>query len=92
MESNTPYGWQKQYIKIPSSKSQSIKVMGFLNPSKNILKSYMSINTVNSDLIIACFDDFVKQLDGKKTVIILDNAPTHTSNKFQNKIKEWEQR
>ncbi len=26
----------------------------------------MSTDTVNSDLIIACFDDFVKQLDGKR--------------------------
>ncbi len=26
----------------------------------------MSTGTVNSDLIIACFDDFVKQLDGKR--------------------------
>ena len=52
----------------------------------------MSTNAINSDLIIACFDDFVKQLDGKKRVVILDNAPTHTSNKFQNKIKEWEKR
>jgi len=62
--------------------------MGFLNPNKNDLKSYISTNTVNSDLVIACFDDFIKQLDGKHTVVILDNAPTHTSNKFQDKIEE----
>lgn len=66
--------------------------MGFLNPNKNDLKSYISTSTVNSDLVIACFDDFIKQLDGKHTVVILDNAPTHTSNKFQDKIEEWKKR
>jgi len=42
--------------------------MVFLNPNKNYLKSYISTSTVNSDLVIACFDDFIKQLDGKHTV------------------------
>jgi len=94
LESNIPYGWQKinEYIKIPSSKSKSVKVMGFLNPNKNDLKSYMSTSTVNSDFVIACFDDFIEQLDGKQTVVILDNAPTHTSDKFQDKIKDWKKR
>jgi len=94
LESNIPYGWQKinEYIKIPNSKSKSVKVMGFLNPDKNDLKSYMSTSTVNSDFVIACFDDFIEQLDGKQTIVILDNAPTHTSNKFQDKIEEWKNR
>jgi transposase len=66
--------------------------MGFLNPNKNDLESYMSTSTVNSDFVIACFDDFIEQLGGKSTIVILDNAPTHTSNKFQDKIEEWEKR
>jgi hypothetical protein len=33
-------------------------------------------------MVIGIFDDFIKNLPkGEKTTIILDNAPTHTSNK-----------
>jgi len=63
-----------------------------LNPNKNDLKSYISTSTLNSDLVIACFDYFIKQLDGKHAVVILDNAPTHTNNKSQDKIEEWKKR
>lgn len=93
LESNIPYGWQKigEYIKIPSSKSKSIKVMGFLNTKDNNLKSYMGTDNINSDLVIAVFDNFCNQIE-KPTVVVLDNAPTHTSNKFQDKIDEWKEK
>ena len=93
LESNIPYGWQKlrEYIKIPSSKSKSIKVMGFLNTKEKKIKSYMTTDNINSDLLIATFDDFSNQIE-KPTIVILDNAPTHRSGKFQNKINEWKMR
>ena len=49
----------------------------------------MTIGGVNSGLLIACFDNFIKKINGKKTVVILDNAPTHKSIKFKNKIEGW---
>ena len=84
-----PYAWIKinEHIELPSSKSKSISVLGFLNRN-NKLKSYTIEGSVNSDILISCFDDFSKDLT-KKTVVIIDNAPTHTSNKFKNKIPEW---
>ena len=43
--------------------------------------------TFNFDFIIAIFDDFSEQLSkDSKTIVILDNAPTHKSNLFQDKI------
>jgi len=65
--------------------------MGFLNTKDNKLKPYMGTDNVNSDLLIAVFDDFCNQIE-KPTVVILDNAPTHTSNKFQDKIDEWKEK
>lgn len=90
LQSNLPYGWQKigENIEIPSSKSKTIKVLGFLNPKKNDLHSYMTEDNVNSDLVIAIFDDFAKQIKNP-TVVVVDNAPTHTSNKFKEAEKEW---
>lgn len=38
------------------------------------------------------FAQFVEQLPkDSTTIVILDNAPTHTSNLFQDKIEEWEE-
>ena len=86
---SVPYGWVEitKDIELPSSKSKNISVLGFINRANN-LYSYTCEGSVNSDVVIACFDDFAKSLK-KHTVVIIDNAPTHTSKKFQEKIKEW---
>ena len=64
-------------------------MLGFLNPTTNKLSSYMTTGGVNSDLLIACFDNFITKINGKKTVVILDNTPTHKSIKFKKRIEEW---
>jgi transposase len=86
---SVPYGWIKinEQQELPSSKSQNINVLGFLNTA-NDLHSYTCKGSVNSDVVIACFDDFAKNIK-KQTVVIIDNAPTHTSKKFISKIEEW---
>ena len=90
---NIPYGWSPKNKKImfEAAHSKSLKVLGFLGLD-NQLKAYTTTDTINSDFLIAIFDDFIKELPkNSKTIVILDNAPTHTSNLFQNKIKEWEE-
>ena len=89
---NIPYGWspKNETIMLEAIRSKSLKVLGFLGLD-NQLKAYTTTGTINSDFLIAIFDDFVKQLPkNSKTIVILDNAPTHRSNLFQDKIKEWE--
>ena len=94
MTPNVPYGWspKKETIEIESSRSTSLKVLGFLSLD-NQLKAYTTYSSVNSDIVIGVFDDFVKSLPkGEKAIVILDNAPTHTSNKFQDKIDNWKEK
>lgn len=58
----------------------------------NQLKAYTTYSSVNSDVVIEIFDNFVENLPkGEKATVILDNAPTHTSNKFKDKIEAWEE-
>jgi transposase len=40
-------------------------------------------------MLIAYIDDFLKEKE-TPLVIVIDNAPTHTSNMFINKQLEWE--
>jgi len=86
---SVPYGWilKNEDNELPSSKSKNLSVLGFINRANN-LHSYTCEGSVNSDVVIACFDDFVKNIT-KQTIVIIDNAPTHTSEKFKAKIKEW---
>lgn len=84
-----PYGWIKigDNIELPSSKSKNLSVLGFINRA-NDLHSYTCQGSVDTDTVIACFDDFAGRLKNK-TVVIIDNAPTHTSKRFKAKAEEW---
>lgn len=90
MEGYVPYGWQpkREYIHITPEKSKTTQIFGIMNLN-NQLDAYTFNGCADSEMIIACIDDFCKRLS-KRTVIVLDNAPIHHSIIFQEKIKEWQ--
>jgi len=90
LEPCVPYAWQEigKTIEIPSSKSRRLNVLGFVDRECHF-ESYVFEGSVNSDVVIRCFNEFLKNLD-KKTVVLIDNAPTHTSNAFLGNIERWE--
>ena len=87
-----PYAWQPigETIEVPSSRSARINVLGFLNTG-NQLESWIVKGSINSDVVIACFDSFSNTIT-KQTVVIIDNAPTHTSKAFTENIPKWEEK
>jgi len=90
---NVPYAWQEKgmTIELDTARSKNINVLGFMSATGRSLVSYCFEDSVNSDVIIACFDSFAKTLDPKKqTFVVLDNAPTHKSNDFKAMIERWE--
>jgi len=84
-----PYAWQPigQTQEIPSVYSRRLNVLGFFLQNHEC-HSYTVEGKIDSDVVIHCFDQFVQTLSGQ-TVVIIDNAPTHTSRKFTNKLEEW---
>ena len=57
---------------------------------------YPVAGSVNSDTVIAAFDDFAEQMEDEKyssndryTVVMVDNASIHTSKKFRARIADW---
>jgi DDE superfamily endonuclease len=84
-----PYAWQPvhEHILLVPTKSKRINVLGFFKRD-NTLQPYIIEGTVDSERVIACFDDFCTALT-KKTVVVLDNASIHTSEQFQAKILQW---
>jgi len=41
--------------------------------------------------VIECFDTFSRLIE-KETWVVIDNAPTHTSEEFDDQIETWAQR
>ncbi len=90
---NVPYAWQKKgtTIEIPSSRSKNINVLGFFSSTGKKLVSYCFEDSVNSDVVIGCFDNLLKSIT-KKTVIVMDNASIHRSEAFKVMIPKWEKK
>lgn len=53
------------------------------------LTSYVFEGTIDSHVVTGCIDLLAETIE-RETVIVIDNAPTHTSQEFEEKIQEWE--
>jgi transposase len=92
LSSYVPYAWQEkgENIIVKAQRSKRLNVLGFLN-RKNDLETYLFECTINSDIVIACIDDFCKKLV-KPTVRVIDNASINTSNIIFEKKEEWKEK
>ena len=88
-----PYGWQPlgQYLGILSCMSDRLNVLGFMRRNGD-LESYVSKQTINSDVVILCIEHFFLEREGENpVVIVLDQASIHTSHAIADKEVEWEE-
>lgn len=88
---NVPYAWQTKEnpILLPSNYGKSTSVFSLMNTLGSLVYDFFD-HIINSQHLITFFDKFAQNIV-KKTVVILDNSPLHTSKKFKEKIKEWEE-
>ena len=70
-----------------SSRGKRLSVSGFLSLQQELV-AYTTESIVDSDFVIACFDEFSSNLT-RRTVVAMDNSTIHTSNAFEAKIPEW---
>ena len=84
------YAWQRrgERITVPVTRGKSQNVLGFMWHRCQRFESFVFEGTIDSNIVIACFDRIARQLK-QKTVIVIDNAPIHRSEEFEEKIKEW---
>ena len=89
------YAWQKkgQTLELFTQRGVNYTVLGFMNRQLDF-EAFIKPGSANSEDVIGCIDDFCQGIrQGKsrkhKTILILDNAPTHTSRKTQSKIAQW---
>ncbi len=87
-----PYGWQEKGERnlLESSRSRRLNVLGLLNRRQE-LDAYIFEGKITSEVVIACLDKFTETLT-KKTVVVMDKASFHTSQKILDKINHWQQK
>lgn len=90
---SVPYAWQPvgSTLEIPSQRSTRLNVLAFLTPD-NQLESYGFEGTVNTDVVIAGFDQFAQLKTSKPRYVIIDNASIHTSTEFILNLDQWEKK
>jgi len=74
LDPSIPYAWQEagSVIEIPATKGGRINVWGLMN-SKNALYPYLFDQSMNTAVVVACLNDFCKNIK-KKTVVVMDNS------------------
>ncbi len=87
-----PYAWQEKGDEqgVKTQQSKRLNVLGLLNKN-NELESYIFECKITSDIVIKFLDKYVQKID-KLTVVVIDNAPIHTSKAFKEKIAQWRQK
>lgn len=92
LNSPVPYAYQPvgETIGIPSSSGSRLNVLGFYNTDNRLVPFCFECG-VDSAVVVACFDEFVKTL-AKPTVVILDNASVHHSGEFEDNIPKWKEK
>lgn len=91
LTSALPYAWQPlgKTIEIPVTKGKRINVAGLINRQADFYYQTHS-GRMGSKEVIALLDDFCEIVQ-QKTVVVLDNAPTHRSKAFLEKLKYWQE-
>ena len=85
-----PYGWQKigTTQAIPSTQGGNSSVMGLISRKGGFRYELRNKAPKAQDII-----DFIDQMEvKKKTIIVMDQAPTHTAKLFKERIKSWKEK
>ena len=87
-----PYAWQEkgQELVLESTPSKRLNLIGLLNRN-NELDSYIFNGSITSKVVIELLDKFCQKIN-KLTVVVMDNAPIHTSKALREKIAQWRQK
>jgi transposase len=85
-----PYAWQRvgQRLELASTHGPRQNVLGFFN-LHNQFHSFAFQDSIDSHTVIHCFDLFHHQQQ-RPALVIVDNAPIHTSEDFEEELARWQ--
>lgn len=85
-----PYAWQRvgQRLELASAHGPRQNVLGFFN-LHNQFHAFAFQGPIDSHTVIHCFDLF-RQQQQKPALVVIDNAPIHTSEDFEEELDRWQ--
>jgi transposase len=85
-----PYAWQRvgQRLELASAHGPRQNVLGFFN-SHNQFHTFPFQGAIDSHTVIHCFALF-HQRQQKPALVVVDNAPIHTSDDFEEELDRWQ--
>jgi transposase len=87
-----PYAWQKvgQTLELASSHGPRQNILGFFNLRQEFY-SFAFDGSIDTQIVIHCFNLFRQRLE-RPAVVVVDNAPIHTSDDFEEQRVRWQER
>jgi transposase len=85
-----PYAWQKvgQTLELASSHSPRQNILGFFT-RQHEFHAFAFEGAIDTQTVIHCFNLFRQQLE-RPAVVVVDNAPIHTSDDFAEQKLLWQ--
>lgn len=86
-----PYAWQKvgQRFELASAHGPRQNVLGFFNLRQQF-RAFAFESSIDTATVIHCFSLFKTQ-QTRAALIVMDNAPIHTSDEFEEQIESWQE-
>ncbi len=90
LQPSIPYAWQLvgQRLELASAHGPRQKVLGFFNLHHQF-HAFAFKGSIDTHTVIHCFDLF-SAYRTKPALVVLDNAPIHTSEDFEDQIERWQ--
>jgi transposase len=90
LQPSIPYAWQLvgQRLELASAHGPRQNVLGFFN-LQHQFHSFAFTGTIDTNTVIHCFDLF-HACQKKPALVVIDNAPIHTSEDFEEQLDRWQ--
>jgi transposase len=90
LQPSVPYAWQRvgQRLELASTHGPRQNVLGFFN-RPNQFHAFAFQGSLDSPTVIHCFALFHRHQQ-KPAVVVVDNAPIHTSEDFEEELERWQ--
>jgi transposase len=90
LQPSIPYAWQRvgQRLELASVHGPRQNVLGFFNLHHHF-QSFAFTGAIDTSTVIHCFDLF-RKCQKKPALVVIDNAPIHTSEDFEEQLERWQ--
>jgi len=90
LQPSIPYAWQLvgQRLELASAHGPRQNVLGFFNVQHQF-HAFAFEGSIDTNTVIHCFNLF-RQRQKKPALVVMDNAPIHTSEDFDDELDHWQ--